>query len=497
MSITEKVSKKAKGSKLRVKWRKLSAYFFIVCLLGYAISLLILNSSWFKDKITSKLNQKLPSNWEVGFITWLPFGNITINNLETSLGVGGLHLDSIKITPSWDNLFSGDFELNGLAIDKGKLDIDLEWLKEQGDELTKSTNQNLLPSKTETPRKRASPKKTVKENNPKKRKPKIAKTTPQKTNSVKEVPKQKQEPENFFESPNKWLKVNHFTINIQHQGETIEEIKNISLKIPFSGKPIEGEILGEIYNNKIKQVVKWNGSTLYAEDLDGLIFGIQYQWQIGFNIRQVGLPFKLSFRLPKQELDTNINRPNFHWSFKAKEIDVNFNMNGGLKLPKSWRGIFLANAKNLIVSEIQKTKQQGHFDYARIVANYSQGALYIPSAEAIGYDTSILANGVVRNNLYSYGIIRMITHNKAKEFFDRVHRGTQAIHLDHSPWHFFQKLDTRDRFFCDLYFDGQLSDLEKRHNRSNRWQKVKHVIKLMINFKDRELDEDGILEVTE
>jgi len=501
VSNTINRNKKTKDPKHLTKWRKLATYFFVVCLLGYIASLFVLNSSWFKNKLTSKLKSKLPYEWQVEGITWVPFGSISINKLNASLGEGEIILDSIIVTPSWSGIFSGDLELNNIIIENGHLDLDLEWFKENQTQLPRSPQSSqknqVLGEKTSTP------KSTTKDLSGSSEKQNKKDSIP--STSSKPPPVEIKNPKNaesselseLLKKPNKWLELNHFAISVKHNGKTINLVKNINLKIPIAGKPTEGEVSCEIQGSTISQLVKWDGSTLHAEDLTGNKFGLNYQWQGACNINRLGFPFRFSFSIPPQKNHLVIDQPNIHWSIKAHEVSAQVQLSGGLKLPQSWRGLFLAHCKDFTISENQKTRKHEHFDSARLVANYSRGKLHVPTAEALGYNTSILANGVINNNLYSYGVVRVITNNKSRDFFNRVHRGTQAILVGPRRMEIFRRLDTPDRAYFDLYFDGSLTDLEMRHRLSDKWQKVQPVFQSLVNFKDGELEEDGILEHTE
>lgn len=490
-------------SKLRAKWRRGLIVFVIICILSYIISIFVINSSWFKDKITAKLEQKFPSNWEVGRITWIPFGDVIVRDVKTSMGEGGIKLNSLTVKPSWGELLSGNIELNELIIQDSHLDVDLEWIKENQSDVV-GLNQPI-ESISDHPVKKIpklnkdkEPKKAPQASIPKKPIERQDSKTAHKTNknSGKDVGSRISTPE-IFKEPNKWIKAKNLKISFRYGKEIFDEVENVKLKIPVAGKPAIGEILLTVHGREFNQKVNWDGRLLKAEDLKGGLFGVSYQWQTLINISQPSLPFSFEFNAPKQHLDVHIDQPNLHWGLKANDIMASIKLNGGLKSPQTWRGLFLASANEVTISENQKTNKQGNFDQVRFVGNLSRGKLQVPIAEATGYDVSILGNGVIHSNLYSYGVMRIITNNKSNLFFNRVHRATKAINVGPRHMQFFEHLDTPDRSYCDLYFDGKLNDLEMRHNRSAHWQKVKLVMTKLINFKDAELKEDGFLETPE
>jgi hypothetical protein len=99
---------------------------------------------------------------------------------------------------------------------------------------------------------------------------------------------------------------------------------------------------------------------------------------------------------------------------------------GGLKNPFTWRGILNAASVNTTIIENQKTHKRIDFDTTRLAAVLSGGTFHVPVAEAIRHKTSILANGVVHTNLYSYGVVRIIANRDSSEVFDKVYCGTSV-----------------------------------------------------------------------
>jgi len=485
-------------SKVPLKWRRALTVFVVICILSYIISIFVINSSWFKDKITAKLEQKIPSDWEVGRITWVPFGDVIVSDVKTSIGEGGIKLNSIKVKPSWGELFSGSFELNELIIQDSHLDIDLEWIKENQSDVVDLMPMEQGPvKKAPKTNKNKEPKKAPQVNTPKKPIGPHDKTTHKADkNSDKDSDSKISTPE-IFKEPNKWIKAEKLKISFRYGKEIFCEIKNVKLKIPIAGKPAIGEVLFTVNGRELNQKVNWDGRLLKAEDLQGRQFGVSYQWRTLINISQPSLPFSFEFNAPKQHLDMRIDQLNLHWGLKANDVMGSIKLNGGLKSPQTWRGLLLASANNVTISENQKTNKQGDFDQVRLVGNLSKGKLQVPIAEATGHDVSILGNGIIQSNLYSYGVMRIITNDKSNLFFNRVHRATKAINVGPRHMQFFERLDTPDRGYCDLYFDGKLNELEMRHNRSDYWQKVKPVMTKLIDFKNNELKEDGLLETLE
>lgn len=483
--------------KFKFTWRRFSAYFIILLVFLYLLSLAVINTSWAKTKLTNKLKAKTNSDWQVGSVLWIPFGDIKLNDLESSMGEGGIKIKSLNVQPSWNDLFSGSLDLHGMTASEAEVDIDIKWLKENlsrnEDALLSPTppaaiNPNLAknPQNNRPTNPQKDPSKNPSENTPVRPPQPNDKTTPQQA-PKKETPK-------IADLPNRWIKFNKMNITLRNGQDSIGTISNISASIPFAGKPTNGELKFEFLGEQSSHQLSWNGKELLANELAGDFMSVKHQWKIVCQPNQPGIPFSFQWIVPEQKLNHNLDQKNFHINITSDKIAANFVLRGGLRYLNTWRGIFNAGSKNTTITENQKTHKKIQFDHTRMVTTISNGKINVPAAEAIGHKISILANGTIHKNLYSYGVIRLITNEESKEFFDRVHHATWAIDINKEPHDFLEPLDTPDRLFCDIFIDGKLSELEIRHHRSEHWQALKPALKKLQNFKNSELEEDGLLE---
>jgi hypothetical protein len=294
--------------------------------------------------------------------------------------------------------------------------------------------------------------------------------------------------------PNRWLKVKKMNLTLRNGEHVIEQISDLSASIPIAGKPVDGGISFKYLGDNHSQKVSWDGDKLSAEEAAGELFGLRYQWKVACKTSQPGMPFAFRFIVPQQQLNHTYDKPNAHFNISSDKIAANFIIKGSLRNLKTWRGILNAVSEKTTITENQKTHKRMDFDHTRLVGTIANGVLHVPVAEAIGHKISILANGSVHKNLYSYGVVRWITNNESRGFFEKVYHGTKFINIDRSRYHLLFPLDTPDRRYCDFYLDGKVNDLEIRHNRSDRWQSLNKVVKKLWDFKNRELQEDGLLE---
>lgn len=466
------------------RWRRLLAILIIFFLLIYGISLILLNTSWAKNKLTNRLHSKSNSDWEVGSVVWIPFGDIELNNLETTMGEGGIKINSLAVKPSWSGLFFGSFELMEATVTEADVDLDLQWIRDN----LSNNEEIIIPPKQALSTK---PQSQVRPPKPKESKTNNNPVKPTKKPLPKPVMEEKPE---LGDLPNRWLKVKKMNLTLRNGEHVIEQISDLSASIPIAGKPVDGGISFKYLGDNHSQKVSWDGDKLSAEEAAGELFGLRYQWKVACKTSQPGMPFAFRFIVPQQQLNHTYDKPNAHFNISSDKIAANFIIKGSLRNLKTWRGILNAVSEKTTITENQKTHKRMDFDHTRLVGTIANGVLHVPVAEAIGHKISILANGSVHKNLYSYGVVRWITNNESRGFFEKVYHGTKFINIDRSRYHLLFPLDTPDRRYCDFYLDGKVNDLEIRHNRSDRWQSLNKVVKKLWDFKNRELQEDGLLE---
>lgn len=476
------------------KWRKYLTLFSIFLLLIYLLSLVVLNTSWVKSKFTDRLEAKSKSKWELGSVMWIPFGDIQLNDIETSMGEGGVKIKSLNVKPSWNDLFSGSVNLREATAKDAEVDIDLKWIRQNLSDLEETA---VLPERDKPTKREPVPQPQPQP--PKVHKDPSGKPAPKPTGKPVLEPASKPEvavkkETEIDDLPNQWLKVENLNFTLRNGKEVIERVTDVSASIPIGGKPVDGDIKFNFLGHDHVQKVSWNGRSLMMEEKAGKLFDVNFHWAAVCNVRQSGVPFVFRFVIPQQKLNHKLDKPNVHVGLSSDKIAANFILNGSLRHPNTWRGILNAGSESTVIVENQKTHKKIEFDYTRMVGTIANGVIHIPVAEAIGHKMSILANGSIHKNLYSYGVLRLITNDESKTFFDRVYHATHLINIDQSRHHFFSPLDTPDRQYCDIYLDGKLTDLEARHHRSESWQPLNLALKKLLDFKNNELQEDGLLE---
>lgn len=477
----------------KINWRKLLTISALVFFLVYIFFIVILNSYWVKDKITNHLKLKSDSDWTVGFISWFPYEGIKISNIESLMGDGGVKINKLNIDLSLADILSRSLSKAEITAHDVTVDIDIGWLKEKVTSENMYGNHpsnNLSIDEKSTSSTIAPESKTSNQTEPHK------KTHQRTVNITKTQPKPRVHrlQKTVNTEPNRWFNIKNANISFRYGKNELASIEQVCVAVPISGKPAEGQISCNIGGSSFKQQIVWNGSDLNTGGESSNLGVVNYAWRLKCSIHKKGLPFSFRIGIPEQRLNLKLDRPNLHIEINSDSIGANLAVGGWLMHANTWRGLLNARSLNISVSENQKTQKTIHFANTGLVASLENSTLKILSAEAIGHDVSFMANGVIHKNSYTYGVVRLICNEKSRGFFEGVYHGTKLINIDESSYHLLGPLDNPDRKYCDVFIDGMIDNLEIRHNRSNSWQRLNEALRILLQFKNEELKEDGLLE---
>lgn len=279
----------------------------------------------------------------------------------------------------------------------------------------------------------------------------------------------------------------------------LKEQKGVQISIPYSGPEAEGFVKFQVGDAQAESPVTknipivWKKGGLFIEDETFDLSGIKFNVDALLLIKHPAKLFVVQVKVLDQPFSLNSPIPNFDISIDAQHLRSEFKMNGSLSNPQSWLAQGKVFAEKIRVRENQKAQSKLEFDHTGAAFRFIGGKLIIERAEASSHELVILMNGVVQNNLFSYGTVRFIGTSVVANKLNRIYHGSRAIHLDHMRSVVLEPLDNPDRQFCDIRFDGKLTNLQVKHNRSDHWESFNEVIDALKEFKDKELEEDGLL----
>ncbi len=484
---------KSRGKRKKCSWGEFICYTIILTLGLYVASLITLNTTWAKSKITDQLKIETGLEWNCGRILWVPFSDITIHDLQSDLGAGGVEVKTIVVVPVWAELIKGRLNWGDISLDEVTLDLDELWLEEYLKEqklptepIRSSVVQQIPPlpitkRKPDSTLNKKTPPVVVQQTKPSKQ---INKTLPLKDKPVELA---------------KWVNIQNVNLIIRRGELVLKEQKGIQVSIPHSGPEAEGFLrfgVKDLLTNSLGQKnvpILWKDGRLAVNNGCFDLLGIKFNVDAVLLVRHPAKLFTVQINVLDQSFSLKSPIPNFDISIDAQHLRSEFIMNGSLNNSQSWLGQGRVSAENVNIVENQKTHSKLEFDYTGMTFRYLGGSLVIERAEASSHQLIILMNGVVQKNLYSYGTMRIIGTEDMANKLNRIHHGAKALHLDHKRAVILEPLDNPDRHFCDLKFYGELTDLQLKHNRSDHWQSLNKALNSLERFKDKELEEDGLL----
>ncbi len=486
----EKISKEPNAHKKG--WKKKVIYLLLFTLLLYPLSLLLINTPWVKSKITSKLAQKTGLDWQVGSITWVPFGDVYVNDLETVAvnedKTGGISLELISVSPLWGRVITGDLVWDEIRLDGLELDVERAWLEEM---IKKSSSANL-PQLREEPK--VAPPLKVEPIKPGEKDPPIAKH-PKPTAPTKIKPKKEtiaDEPE----VPEQTLIVTGLNIKVRDEDSILFQSNSIALDIPFAGKSRNGSISMTSDTGDLEKIpVIWNEKNVLIDKGGIEILGIKIDLKTRINTFSKSPMFAYSINIIDQPYHYELHKPNVHVKLHAERIEGQFIMSGNLLSPQTWNGLGGIQFSKFSIQETQKTMAKLEFDEVYARGRMMQGSILVDDATARGDSLTFMANGVVSKNTYSFGVLRCIANEEYCKKLTGIYLGSRAIKIDTGTGPLFVDLQTPDRKILDLYFDGKLNNMEFKHKGNKQWQSLNQFFKALKKFKDDELKEDGIYQL--
>lgn len=476
-------------------WRKRFAYLLLFILLLYALSLLVINTSWVKSKLTHKLADKTGLEWRVGSVLWVPFGDVYVNDLETVAAneseAGGVSLKSISVSPIWGEVLQGDMVWSELHLAGVNLDVERGWLEGMMKKSKGSKHPELKESVNPAPPVRVE---RVKRDEANKVAPAIAKN-PKPAPAKLAKPKEKKPVKKPVVADQK-IVVTGLSIKVRDEDEIYFESKDIDMDIPYAGSARNGFISVVDDSGKKESIpVIWDEKKVEINKEEIELFGVNMSLVSGIYIRAKVPTFIYKLTIKDQSYEYKVDIPNTHVQLKAERVKGQFIMSGSLLSPQTWNGLGGIEFKSFTIQETQKTMKLLAFDEVYATGRMMQGSVLVDDATARSDDLTLMANGVVRKDAYAFGVLRCVADEKYSRGLDRIYKGSHAINVDYAKHTLFEHFLTPDRSYFDLYFDGKITDMEYKHKHSQEWQSLNEFFKALKKFKDNELKEDGIFQV--
>ena len=473
----------------------------------FAVSLIVVNTPWFKSRLEKKLEARFSGDWELGRLGFFPAKGFSISSLEMKKpafinekkdGVKedrtSLRIQNIYVKPYWRECLAGDVAFQQVTLGSSSGVVSVEFIADI-----------LAQIKTPQPEVKQKPKS--------KQKPKKKKLTPAKTKKPSQKEKGPKKATKEIEKPQikeevrppaglatkLLLQQADFKIVSESKGLTLFHVSGVSVDTTIFGEDSEGIlkadsvlIPGVAGLKAVEQKIVWKRPFLEIEGNHLNTSGIKAGYSAKLGLAQKGgnrFPFQVALQLPSQKLKGIEGFEKYAFQVSSEQVEANFLLAGHLKSPSSWRGRFIANAKNLTVKEFHG----GHtvkFDSVFAPALISNGRLRWDKVSFVGEDISILGNGELSAQAGCNAVVRLVA---SPELALAVQKGLigSRIMQGHKGW--WRNLDTPDRKVRDLIVSGSVINpsISMGTRRMPKELSLQQLVKTVMDFIKLEMEEEG------
>ena len=491
---------------------------------------LILTSSWGKDFLSKKLDQKFPTlKWSISQVRWSPWRGVSVKGLEANFAnldskseksrPPAFELEEVNVKPYWGQMFRGKKLFREIIVEKPTINIPIEYLAAQSSESSIPVLSTAEPAPA-TSKESAEPKQTKPKSSP--TKPKAKKTAPKKNNKASNKPKKSQkknQPKAKPESKKKpksqptpderrlWYRLRN--ANVRFYSEKTNhalQISDLNLNLPVAGPPTTGTVswqkvtlAGRPILEKTSLPVAWKNPawTLENQELALQLPSLESKdaaplplvLNLGgvLAIRSPGAPFQLAASLPPQPLPDYIIEPSSQLLVRSPSMAFKFVCKGSLPSPSLWQ-FDSAFAMNQLEAFSQLRGQHFLFDTAQVNLGLKNGVLHAPSIALRSERLSLLGNSQCTLNGYLLGVLRIVAAPDLSERITQVAIGSGISRGWMSHW--MKPLETPDRRYRDLHFEGPLPNAQVNTGRKGQFISLPQALSLLQRFREIEVAEE-------
>ena len=480
----------------------------ILLLLVFAGSNLFLGTKPGQNFLQKNLNRRTQGiSWQVAGASWSPWNGITVKKLTATIPNAQtpetklpplLELQQTELKPYWSQLLRGKKLFREVILDEPQLNIPLELLfVVEPVKPTPPPAPKATPPPTPKPKKTSKPPQNKQPQKPKKKAPKQTKPKPQ--------PKPDLEP---VDERRFWLRLRKAKVNFYSMklGQGVE-IHSLDADLPLAGPSTEGSLSWQkITSGKHLLVAKsdlpieWKSSTwtipnqILKLNLPQLAepstAAIPFNLQVGgsFAPKKSTRDFRFQATLPPQPLTDYIFHRESQFHLQAKSVSASIAARGSLINPNTWRSDSNAALDEIeVFSEIRG--QHLRFETARLRANLRNTTLIVPTFAIRSERLSFLGNSQLHLGGYLLGVLRVVADPELAERFTNVAIGSLISRGWTSSWLF--PLETPDRFYRDLHFEGFLPDVQVNTGRKGEFIPVPDLLRYLKAFTHDEVAEEG------
>ena len=486
--------------------------FLVVAL--FAGSNLFLVSKPGQRFLQKNLNRRTPGlSWQISGATWSPWNGITVQKLSATINPPSgsdspellplLTLQETELKPYWGQLLRGKKLFREITLDQPEFNIPIEYFV-----IAKPTKPTPPPA---PPQPKSKPKPKPKNDSPKppkKSKPK-AKSKPKSQSK----PKQKQKPQPKVETlpPDEkrfWIHLRQAKVRLYSlKFKTSLDFRSLNADLPLAGPETKGKLswqqvtlVGQPLLEATTLPIEWKHPhwTLPNQSLTLNLPRLapqqsappSLQIQVGgiFAPRIKTRDFRFHTSLPPQPFPDYLVHQSSRSHFKAQSTAANLTARGRLLHPNSWQvdsSLALDNIE--VYSELRG--QHFHFDTARTNLQLQQSTILLPTLSLRSERLSLMGNGQLHLGGYLLAVTRIVADPEFNERLTNIAVGS----FINRGWtqHWLSPLDTPDRYYRDLHFEGFLPNAAVNTGNRESFIPLPEVIRLLRNFTSNEVAEES------
>ncbi|MGJ8676190.1 MAG: hypothetical protein ACSHX0_01600 [Akkermansiaceae bacterium] len=476
---------------------------FLIVLLSYGVSNIVLSSPWAKGKVEHQIKKRTGLDSKLGSLSWSPWSGLTLRQLKI-LQIRELRdqiteplasIKEVKVVPYWKPLLKRKLELKDVRVDSPSFVVSVEMLAALASSLPPVKEKKPLVAQKAPPAKKATKPQMAN------KKPALASNAKPKAVAAKKPQTKKPQLKKISQAPAGkpiWLHVDHAAFKLISFTKKVDllAISGVSLHTPVFGEDAEGRLkiglvqapgLSNVMN--LEEKIQWRRPFLQIKDenlnLAGLSLAIEAKLALDRK-RLMTSAYQIKAVLKPQSLG---ELHDFEWLGivpDADQVRGEIGAAGYFFNPVSWRGAMLATATNLHIKE-KHGNQQIQFDEVSIPLFFSQCQFHWSDVRLVGDDISILGNGglSVHNVL---AVTRFVVSPEFAAGADSFLLGSM-IKRRHGSW--WSNLETPDRKVRDLVISGNLKDPLVDAGDKKEQMPLSRVIELAMTFIRNEMKEEG------
>lgn len=498
-----------KKSRPLIRWlvRGILAGLLLVVLL-FVGSNVFLATSPGRSFIQRNLERRSGLSWQVSGASWSPWNGITVKSLSANLRIPTdekapklpplLSLKETKLQPYWRQLIQGKKLFREVVLESPQINIPLEYL---------FIVQPSQPSPPPTVAPSTGPPTAKQGEKPKDVTPKPGAKPPL-------PPKPASQPKPVGKQPDEkrfWLRMRNANISLYSvKLDKAVTVHGLQLDLPLAGPATSGAIswreiklADQTLIAPTRLPIEWEQPfwTLPNQDLavtlpplaksNGQADGHAVQLTVRFGgtfAPRLGAPdFRLNASLASQSIPDYLLHGPSQFHLKCPEVAASLTASGRLTHPDGWLVDCNAAARQVeVYSELRG--QHFLFDTAYARLGLRQMTLLAPDIALRSERLSLMGNGQLHLGGYLLAVMRIVSDPELAVRFTNVAVGSLITGGWTGSW--LRPLETPDRFYRDLHFEGFLPNAAVNVGRKGEFIPLPTIIRYLQSFTAREVAEE-------